>query len=124
LETPLSTLGKAALAGCVIALAVLAWTPAQAMTRTALGNHAEHFIAWLGAAMVFGLASRPTTPVAPQCLLLMFYAALLEYGQVYAPGRQASFHDFAFSAGGVLFGGALVLLARRCWLRSASRPAR
>ncbi len=117
METPLSTFGKAALAGCIIVLAILAWTPAQGMTRTPLGNHAEHFIAWLGAAMIFGLASRPTAPVAPQCLLLIFYAAILECGQLYAPGRQASFHDFAFSAGGALFGSALVVLARRCWLR-------
>jgi len=102
LETPLSTLGKAALAGCIIALAILAWTPAHGMTRTALGGPAEHFIAWLGTAMVLGLASRATPPLAAQCLLLMFYAAVLECGQVYTPGRQASFHDFAFSAGGVL----------------------
>jgi VanZ family protein len=124
METPLSTLGKAALAGCVIALAILAWAPAQAMTRTGLGGPAEHFVAWLGAAMVFGLTTRATPPLAAQCLLLMFYAAILECGQVNAPGRQASFHDFAFSAGGVLLGSALVWLARRCWLRSGSRPAR
>ena len=85
METPLSTLGKAALAGCVIALAILAWAPAQAMTRTGLGGPAEHFVAWLGAAMVFGLTSRATAPLAAQCLLLMFYAAILECGQVNAP---------------------------------------
>ena len=123
LETPLSTLGKAVLAGCIIALAILAWTPAQSMTRTGLGGPTEHFVAWLGAAMVFGLASRPTALLSPQCLLLMFYAAVLECGQLYAPGRQASFHDFAFSAGGVLLGSGLIWLARRCWLRSVSSPA-
>jgi VanZ family protein len=124
LETPLSTLGKAALAGCAIALAILAWAPAQAMTRTPLGGHAEHFVAYLGTAIVFGLASRKWPSYAMQCLLLMGYAAVLECGQVYAPGRQASFHDFAFSASGVLLGCALVSLARRCLLRSGSRPAR
>lgn len=124
MERPLSTLGKAALAGCTIALAILAWTPAHGMTRTALGGPAEHVVAWLGAAMVFGLTSRTTAPPAPQCLLLMLFAAVLECGQLYAPGRQATFHDFAFSAAGVLLGSALVWLARRCWLRSGSRPAR
>jgi VanZ family protein len=54
----------------------------------------------------------------------MLYAGALECGQLYAPGRQATFHDFAFSAAGVLLGSALVRLARRCWLRSGSRPAR
>src|SRR5262245_29521358 len=98
--------------------------PAHSMTRTALGGPAEHFVAWLGTAMVFGLVSRPTALFGPQCLLLMFYAAVLECGQLYAPGRQASFHDFAFSAGGVLLGSGLVWLARRCWPRSVSSPAR
>jgi VanZ family protein len=124
LETPLSTLGKAALAGCIIALTILAWTPAQSMTRTALGGPAEHVVAWLGTAMVFGLASRTTAALTSQCLLLSFYAAILECGQACVPGRQASLHDFAFSAGGVLLGTALVWLARRCWRRGERRPAR
>ena len=78
-----------------------------------MGGHAEHFVAWLGTAMVFGLTARRTPRLAAQCLLLMSYAAILECGQVYAPGRHASFDDFAFSAGGVLFGAALVWIARR-----------
>ena len=117
-------LGKAAKIGCVVALAILAWTSAKFMTRTELGGHAEHFVAWLATAMVFGLASRPTTLLGSQCLFLIAYAGVLECGQLYAPGRQASFHDFAFSAGGVLLGSGLIWLARRCWLRSGSRPAR
>jgi VanZ family protein len=124
LETPLSTLGKAVLAGCIIALAILAWTPAHSMARTALGGPAEHFVAWLGTATIVGLASRATALLAPQFLLLVLYAAILECGQFYAPGRQASLHDFAFSVGGVLLGSALVWMARRCWLRRGSRPAR
>jgi VanZ family protein len=119
-----SMLGKAAKIGCVVALAILAWTPAKFMTRTELGGHAEHFVAWLATAMVFGLASRPTTLLGSQCLFLIAYAGVLECGQLFAPGRQASFHDFAFSAGGVLLGSGLIWLARRCWLRSGSRPAR
>jgi VanZ family protein len=102
----------------------LAWTPAHSMPRTGLGGHAEHFVVWLGTATIIGLASRTTAPRARPLLLLMLYAAILEYGQLYAPGRQPSFHDFAFSAGGVLLGSALVWTAHRCWLRSGSRPAR
>jgi VanZ family protein len=128
METPLSTLGKAALAGCVIALAILAWAPAHAMTRTPLGGHAEHFVAYLGTAIVFGLTLRTTQPLAMPCLLLIGYAAIMECGQLHAPGRHASFHDFAFSAGGVLVGGILVWIARQCWPqcwpRNGNRPAR
>lgn len=93
------------------------------MARTPLGGHAEHFVAYFGTAMVFGL-SRTWPSLAMQCLLLMGCAAVLECGQLYVPGRQASFHDFAFSAGGVLLGGGLVWLTRRFWLSSESRPAR
>lgn len=115
---------KAASIICVIALAALAWAPAQAMTRTPLGGHAEHLIAYLGTAMILGLTSRRTTVLAAQCLLLTGYAAVLEYGQVYVPGRQASFHDFAFSVGGVLLGTALAWIARRCWPRTGIRASR
>src|SRR6266851_5756256 len=47
-KNPLSVLLRAAFLGCVIALATLAWLPAKAITRTILGGHAEHFIAYLG----------------------------------------------------------------------------
>ena len=93
-------------------LATLAWLPANAMTRTTLGGHAEHLIAYLGTAIVMGLPFR-TTParLVARCVVLIGYAAILEVGQLYAAGRHASFQDFAFSSGGVLIGAALVLIA-------------
>jgi VanZ family protein len=120
-ETSLSRAGKTALIGCVIALAILAWAPAHAVTRTTLGGHAEHLIAYLGTAIVMGLASRTTSHLAAQCFLLVGYAAILEAGQLYAEGRHASFRDFGFSAGGVLIGVALVWIARTLSTRSRSR---
>jgi VanZ family protein len=120
IDMPLSTLGKAALIGCVIALAILAWAPAHAMTRTSLGGHAEHLVAYLGTAMVVGLTSRTGSQLAVQCLLLIGYAAILECGQLYAAGRHASFQDFGFSAAGVLMGGLVVWTARRWRARSGT----
>ena len=117
-EMRLFLLARAASIGCVIALAVLAWAPAQAMARTPLGGHAEHLLAYLGTSMILGLTSRRTPVLATQCLLLTGYAGLLECGQIYAPGRQASFHDFAFSVAGVALGAILAWIARRRWLRS------
>jgi VanZ family protein len=122
--TPLASLGKAALIGCAVTLAVLAWAPAQAMTRTPLGGHAEHLIAYVGTALVFGLTSRTTSQLAAQCLLLMGYAAVLESGQLYAPGREACLNDFGFSASGVILGGVAVWVARRCWTRGGNRQDR
>ena len=110
-------LWKAAFIGCVIAIAALAWLPANAMTRTSLGGHAEHLIAYFGAATVIAFAVRTTRRLVVQCLLLIGYAAILEAGQLYAIGRQASFQDFAFSSSGVLIGAMLVWIARTCWVR-------
>jgi carbon starvation protein CstA len=86
-ETPIPLLWKAAFIGCVITIAVLAWLPVNAMTRTSLGGHAEHLIAYLGTATVMGFATRTTRRLVLQCLLLIGYAAILEAGQSYAIGR-------------------------------------
>jgi hypothetical protein len=89
---------------CIASLAALAWLPAGAVTRTALGGHAEHFVAWLGTAIVMGLTCPGRPRPATQAVLLIVYAAVLEAGQLQASGRHASLHDFAFSAAGVAMG--------------------
>jgi VanZ family protein len=108
IETPIPLLWEAAFIGCAIVFAALAWLPANVMTRTSLGRHAEHLIAYLGAATMMGFAMRTTPQLVVQCLLLIGYAAILEAGQLYAVGRQASLQDFAFSSSGVLIGAVLV----------------
>jgi len=118
IETPIPMLWKAAFIGCAIILTALAWLSANAITQTSLSGHAEHLIAYLGAATVMGLAARTTRRLVVQCLLLIGYAAILEAGQLYAIGRQASLQDFAFSSSGVLIGTTLVWIARTCWVRA------
>jgi hypothetical protein len=108
---------KAALIGGVIALAALAWLPVDVLTRTSLGGHTEHLIAYLGAATMMGLVTRTTRRLVVLSLILIGYAALLEVGQLQAIGRQASFEDFAFSSGGALIGAMLAWSARACWAR-------
>ena len=116
-KNPLSVLLRAALICCIIALAILAWLPAKYLTRTALGGHAEHFIAYLGTAIILGLTFRKSPRLAVQCVLLVLYAAILEAGQLYSPGRHASFQDLAFSSAGVVFGGLFLWKARTRILR-------
>ena len=106
---------------CIAALAALAWLPAGAVTRTAMGGHAEHFVAWLGTTIVMGLSCRGRPRLA-QAVLLIVYAAVLEAGQLQASGRHASLHDFAFSAAGVA-AGVLGLLLMRVWLPATLAPA-
>jgi hypothetical protein len=79
-KNPLSVLLRAAFIGCIIALATLAWLPEKFMTRTTLGGHAEHFIAYLGTAIIMGLAFSKSPRVAVQCVLLITYATILETG--------------------------------------------
>ena len=109
-----------AFVGCIIALAILALLPAESMTRSWLGGHVEHFVAYLGTTMVMGLAFRQRPRLALRCALLAGYAAILEVGQAYSPSRHASFHDFVFSASGVVAGGLLLWMALprlSTWLR-------
>lgn len=108
----LSVVCRAAFFVCMAALAILAWLPATEMTRTSLGGHAEHMVAWLGTAIVTGLAWPAKPRLFTQCVLLIGYAAVLEAGQVYCPGRHASVEDFAFSLAGVVIGSLFLSVAR------------
>ena len=111
-KNPLPVFLRAAFFGCIIALATLAWLPGKLMTRTVLGGHAEHLIAYLGTAIIMGLTFRESPRLAVQCVLLIMYAAILEGGQLYSPGRHASFQDLAFSSAGVVIGGLVLWMAR------------
>jgi VanZ family protein len=116
-KNALSFLLCAAFIGCVVVLLTLAWLPEKAMTRTILGGHAEHFIAYLGTATVMGLTFPKSPRLAVLCALLIMYAAILEAGQLYSPGRHASFQDLAFSSAGVVTGGLFLWMARTRMLR-------
>ena len=111
-DRQLSVFFRCASIGCIIALPFLALLPATIMTRTILGGHAEHFVAYLGTSILTGLAFQKSPRLTVQCVLLIMYAAVLEVGQLYSPGRHASLQDFAFSAGGVVIGGLFLSIAR------------
>ena len=108
----LSVVLRSAFIGCIIALAILAWLPAEVIPRTAFGGHAEHLIAYLGTTILMGLTFQKSPRLAVQCGLLIVYAAILEAGQLYSPGRHASFQDLAFSATGVAIGGLMLWMGR------------
>jgi len=112
LEKSFPILCGAAVTGCFLTLAILAWLPAKAMTRTSLGGHAEHLIAYLATAIVVGVAFRNRLSPGLQGALLIVYAAILEVGQIYSPGRQASLQDFLFSSTGAVLGCLLLWTVR------------
>jgi hypothetical protein len=53
---PVYRLSRVACVACIVTLAALALLPAEHMTRTTLGGHAEHLIAYLGTALATGVA--------------------------------------------------------------------
>jgi VanZ family protein len=106
--------------GCIMAVAVLSLTPAEQMTRTDLGGHVEHVLAYAGTAFITAVAfaERGMSRVV---LALLTYAGSLEFLQRFSPGRISSIWDFMFSGTGVLAGvGVFALLAK--WLSGWTEP--
>ena len=77
------------------------------MVRTGLGGKLEHVVAYFVTGIAFMLAYRYRSPwhVA---IALVIYAAVLEAGQLVAPGRNASLYDWAAGAVGALCAALLV----------------
>src|SRR5258707_15512423 len=91
---PPSVFLRAAFIGWIIALATVAWLPAKIMTRTTLGGHAEQLIAYLGTAILMGLAFQSRPRLAAPCALLIIYTTTPEARQLFLPCRYASFQHF------------------------------
>ena len=98
--------------GCIVLLVVLSWLPGSEMARTGAGGRLEHATAYFLTAIIMGLAYRGGPRLLAQCLLLVALAAILEAGQLFAPGRTAAFLDFAASSTGVAIGGLLIWSVR------------
>jgi VanZ family protein len=92
---------------CILGLAALSWLPGDAIVRTSMGGHVEHVIAYVGTTIIVVLTLQPSVRLDVQCGTLIGYAAVLEAGQRYVPGRHASMEDFAFSVIGIGSGGLL-----------------
>lgn len=108
-----SLLARTSAVLCILALAVLSWTPGAYMIRTGvLPGQAEHFLAYLisgcSVAAAFGKAHYARIACA-----LCFYAGLLEIGQCAVPGRHPAIGDFSASTLGALVGIAVITTIRR-----------
>ncbi len=101
---------------CIPALAVLSWTPGTYMIRTGvLSGHQEHFLAYLISGCMAAAASRSSHYAKVACALCS-YAALLELGQYFIPGRHPAFQDFSASSLGALMGIGMIAMIRRARL--------
>jgi VanZ like family len=86
------------------ALAIASWTPGSHVVRTGLTTGiSEHVIAYSLASLTIGLFNHKIQPFRIMFLLIAF-AAIMEFGQLFTPGRTAQFSDFAASTFGIFFG--------------------
>jgi hypothetical protein len=93
-------------------LTVLSLLPADQVTRTSLGGHLEHTIAYAGSAFLCAAGWRGGAEPRPVLFALFAYAGVLEFLQRYSPGRVSSLGDFAFSCAGILLGVSALMVIR------------
>jgi hypothetical protein len=85
----------------IAVLGVASWLPAEEIIRTGADGRFEHAAAYL----ISGLAIFTAYPRRWKWLiaiLMTCYAGILEFGQLWVPGRHAGVLDWAASSGGVL----------------------
>jgi VanZ family protein len=75
-----------------------------------LSGTQEHFLAHLLAAIAVAAAVRRADLMRWTLLALVAYAGLLEFGQLFVPGRDPAIGDFAASALGATLGVGVVWL--------------
>ncbi len=108
-----SLLARTSAVLCILALAVLSWTPGAYMVRTGvLPGQVEHFLAYLisGCSVAAAFSTLLYARIAGA---LCLYAALLEIGQYAVPDRHPALGDFSASALGALLGIAVIATIRR-----------
>jgi VanZ family protein len=84
----------------VLGLALASWTPGEDVIRTGVRGSFEHIAAYLISTLLFVSAFPRSSPWMIGGALAI-YAAVLEIGQIYVPGRHGQFEDFAASCLGV-----------------------
>ena len=116
-----ATIRRLALHGglvCVAILVLLSWLPAREMARTGLSGRIEHFIAYAGTTIAFAVAAGGGGRPWLRAGLLLALAGVLEVGQLWAPGRNASIWDWLAGGTGVVVATLLAppLARRLAWL--------
>jgi VanZ family protein len=104
---------------CLVILALAALLPADMVIRSELPGKLEHFVAYLGTAVMCGFAFSTPPGSTGRYLLLVLCAGGLEAAQTFSPGRHASVSDFAVSTLGIICGAAAWWLAKRAVTGSA-----
>ncbi len=113
------SLANALLALNAFGLILASWAPGPYVIRSqVVSGHAEHFIAYfLSALLASAVLSDRLNPWRVAGFLAI-YAGILEVGQLFVPGRHATWTDFGASALGAVAGIVSYLLVSRRLLGS------
>lgn len=90
-------------------VAIFSLIPSQALPPLAIGDKAEHLLAYVALSWTGVLAARGRRVELRTGLLLVVLGCVLEVLQMLVPGRSADLRDVAADALGVLLG---IVLAR------------
>jgi VanZ family protein len=108
-RTPLKTLKI--IGGLVlVAFAVLSLVPRQLRPHTGLPGPLEHMAAYAIAGALLTVCYQKRSQPFIVAVALSLYAATLEIAQIWVPGRNPKFIDFAASSAGALIGPALACI--------------
>ena len=102
--------------GSIVAIGALTLVPIEWRPQSGLSGHLEHVAAYLAAATLFSF-SYPRRSLIVMIALFLIYAACLEIGQQYIPGRHALFSDWIAKSFGALIGVFVGTFFLRLWLQ-------
>jgi VanZ family protein len=120
-RTPLKTV-KMAGALTVVAFAVLSLVPGELRPHSGVPGPLEHAAAYALASGLLLIGYHKHTQPYVIVLSLSLYAAILEIAQIWVPGRNPQFIDFAASSAGALIGAALAWIGLRATKRRLAKP--
>lgn len=110
-------------AGCsIFALALLSWLPAQDMARTGvLSGSQEHFLAYMISGLLV-VAAMPRYRFVHVACFYVLLAAILELGQIFAPGRDAEAFTVLVSMSGAVVGEIVARIVTGVWREKYGFP--
>ena len=107
--------GALFMAGCgYLTVALCALVPGEYRPHIeGFSGKEEHALAYLVLGVLTVIAARQRVNVVRLCLIIVAYAGILEFLQLFAPGRHAAVGDFLASSLGGIMGITLATFALR-----------
>jgi len=96
-----------------VAIVILSLVPSAARPHSGAGGELEHVAAYFLVAAAFGVGFRNRRRILLTALLMVTTAGVLEWLQLFIPGRTAELVGFAASALGTTLGTGLALIRSR-----------